>query len=394
MAGILDRLAGHAQPTRVDPGALAAAVAAARRKADPAAPAGPDGRTVRAEDYGLPTVQQLRTDLPVEDPALAAALAAARAGHWQPAAQLFWSVGQDWERRYVCTTVLASQAAQDDAWLRAWRQAHPQDAAAVTVQARSLVDLAWQIRSSNRAQDVSRDQWDGFFRMLNEVPALCREASALAPEDPTPWIVMLPTAMGLQWPNEDFTALWTEVVRRAPYHVKAHLAALSYWRPRWSGSVEHAVHFVETAIASAPRGSLLTLLRLDLLNSELRPDDQQQRPAFWTGDQVRWAVDEALADLAAADPGQLRVGALRSWLARILTLEGRHAEAFEQFRQLGSFIAFEPWSFSKDGTSLYLTTRTTAVLGWEDAGRPPLPPLPQPAAPPADSLFARYFQQI
>jgi hypothetical protein len=218
------------------------------------------------------------------------------------------------------------------------------------------------------------------------VPALCREASALAPEDPTPWIVMLPTAMGLQWPNEDFTALWTEVVRRAPYHVKAHLAALSYWRPRWSGSVEHAVHFVETAIASAPRGSLLTLLRLDLLNSELRPDDQQQRPAFWTGDQ--------LEGLAAADPGQLRVGALRSWLARILTLEGRHAEAFEQFRQLGSFIAFEPWSFSKDGTSLYLTTRTTAVLGWEDAGRPPLPPVPPPVAPPADSLFARYFQQI
>lgn len=383
MAGILGRLTGRNQERKVASGAAAAAAAAAQRRA-----AAPPVRTINPADYGMPERAQLRTDLPVNEPALDAAITAVQGGDWRPAAALFATAGRDWERRYLYTTIFAEQAANEDAWLLAWRQAHPQDAAAATVQARAVVDLAWQVRTSDRAENVTRDQWDGFFRVLSAAPDACREAAALAPEDPTPWAVMLPTAMGLQWPHDDFRAIWAEVVRRAPQHVKAHMAAQSYWLPRWYGSRELMIGFTETAIAAAPQGSLLTMLRLDLLNNELRPDDVQERPAFWKSDQVRWAVDEALADLAAADPRHLRIDAMRSWLARFLTVSGRYAEAVEQFRLMGPSIANLPWTYSSDRTSLFITTRTNAVLGWEDAGRPPLPGVPLRSAPPVGSYFS------
>ncbi len=357
MAGIRGRLADR----RKQVGAVPASAFPAPAQAS---------RTIKPAEYGMPLRTGLRTDLPITLPALDAAVAAVRAGRWEPAADLFAQVGADWELRYLCTTALAAEAVEDDAWLVAWREARPGDVAAASVHARALVDLAWAIRTSAQAEKVSPEQWNGFFRILRQVPDVCRAAAALAPEDPTPWIVLLPAAMGLEWSNDEFRAVWEEVRSRAPYHVKAHLAAMSYWRPRWHGSEELLVEFVEGAVAAAPAGSLLTLLRLDMLNAEFRPEDKGELKAFWKGDRVGVAIDAALADLAAADPEHLRVGGMRGWLAFFLTRAERYAEAVEQFRLIGTHIATEPWSYAADGTSVFTVTRADAVLGWEDAGRP------------------------
>jgi len=262
---------------------------------------------------------------------------------------------------------------REDAWLRAWRQAAPRDPGAAVVYARSLVEVAWAIRGTGRAEGVTAEQWQGFHRTLSAAPGACQEAAALLPEDPVPWIVHLGAATGLSYPHEAFRELWAMVRSRAPYHVPAHLGAMNYWLPRWHGSREVVTGFVEEAIATAPIGSLLTLLRLDLLNNELRPEDQEQRRAFWRGPEVRHAVDQGLADLAAAHPAHLRIDALRGWLAYFLTRSGRYAEAVWMFRQLGDRVATAPWSYSADGTALFTANRVEAVLGWEDAGRPALP---------------------
>jgi hypothetical protein len=355
MAGILGRLTGRKKQL---PTVLAAA---------------PAQRTIKPAEYGMPLRADLRTDLCVTLPGLDAAIAAAKDGRWEPVAALFAEVGDDWELRYLCTTALAEQAVEDDGWLAAWRHARPGDVAAECVHAYALVNVAWKIRSSDRAEKVGQEQWDGFFRVLREVPAVCAAAADLAPADPTPWIVLLTAARGLQWSHEEFNAVWAEVKQRAPLHFRAHSAAMSYWRPRWYGSEELMVRFVEEAVAAAPTGSLLSMLRLDMLNSEFRPKDPAELKAFWTSDRVTAAVDAALADLAAAEPAHLRIGAMRSWLAFFLTRGERWAEAVEQFRLIGTHIAAEPWSYSKDRTTLFTTTRANAVLGWEDAGRPELP---------------------
>ncbi len=370
MAGFLGRLSGR---SKQQDAARTAAAASAQRSAAPAPTAEGSKRTIVPADYGMPPRSALRTDVPVVVPALDAAKAAAAAGDWRPAAELFEAVGANWELRYYCTTVLADVAAADDGWLRAWRTARPQDAAAATIAVESLVRLAWKLRSSARAEKVSAEQWEGFFRVLRTVPAACQEAAALAPEDPTPWIAMLPAAKGLQWSHEDYRRLWEEVRQRAPFHVKAHLSAMTYWQPRWSGSLELMSEFVEDSIARAPRGTLLTVMRMQFLNDEVRPADKEGRAAFWQSEQVRLAVDAALTDLAGADPWHLRITDMRSWLAYMLALSRRYPEAVEQFRLIGTAIGCYPWALNTDMAALLTTNRTNAVLGWEDAGRPPLP---------------------
>ena len=372
MPRFLDRITGQGRPPKT-----AAATG----------PAKDASRTIQPAQYGLPLRAELHTARSVDDPALEAAVLAAKAGNWQPAGALLWESGRDWNRRYFYTLVFGALAAEDDRWLQAWRQAHPQDAAAAAVEASSLVQLAWKIRSGDVSSKVSREQWDGFFRVLHQVPEHCRQAAALSPEDPTPWIVLLTAAKGLQWDNDEFRAVWAEVVARAPHHVLAHTSAQSYWLPRWFGSTDLVLEFTEQSIAAAPDGSLLSMLRLDLLNRELRPQDSKLRPEFWRGEQVGWAIDEALIDLAAADPGHLRINALRSWLAIFLVRTERWAEAVEQFRAIGRMVAFEPWSYSNDGTLMFTRQRANAVLGWEAAGRPAVPPLPVHRPAPAGSYF-------
>jgi hypothetical protein len=223
--------------------------------------------------------------------------------------------------------------------------------------------------------------------MLHQVPPVVEEAAGLSPEDPTPWMMLLAAAMGLQWDNDAYRELWAKVVERVPHSLWAHLGAQSYWLPRWFGSTELVLEFTENAIAAAPDGALLSALRLDLLNRELRPKDVEARPAFWRSEQVCWAVDEALIDLAAADPNHVRINVLRSWLAIFLVRQERWAEAVEMFRALGRMAANEPWSYSSDKTSLFTQNRATAVLGWEEAGRPQAAPLPQHRPAPAGSYF-------
>lgn len=382
MSGFLNRLVSRGK--QASP-AAAVAAAAARRAAEPPRPSSPAERSIVPADYGLPARTQLRNDILRPMPELDTAREEVRAGRWEAVAALFDRTGNDWELRYYYVTTFASLAADEDAWLRAWLAARPQDAAAATVYARSLVDLAWKIRGGGWAKDVTREQWEGFFRVLGEAPAACHAAAALAPEDPTPWIVHFAVGMGSSYEHADFRALWAEATARAPYHVKGHLSAMTYWLPRWKGSRELVTAFVEEAIASAPRGSLLTAMRFELMNTELRPADPAEREPYWRGEEVRRAIDEGLADLAAADPGHLRVSLLRSWLSLFLTRAGRHAEAVAVFRELGTSVGSEPWTYSADGTSLYVSMRNTAVLGWEEAGRPALPdgrsPLDAPGFP-------------
>jgi len=386
MSRFLERITGKARPPRPASDAKAAA-AAGRQPGTGPAKDGSSNRTIQPAEYGLPLRTELRTDRSVDDPALDAAVLAAKAGNWQPVGALMWEAGRDWERRYLYTWIFGALAAEDARWLQAWRQAHPQDGAAAAIEASSLVQLAWKIRTGDVSSKVSREQWDGFFRVLRQVPEHCREAAALSPEDPTPWVVLLGAAKGLQWGNDEFRALWAEVVARDPHHVLAHISAQSYWLPRWYGSTDLVLEFTEQAIAAAPVGSLLSLLRLDLLNRELRPEDSKLRPAFWSGEQVRWAIDEALIDLAAADPANVRINAMRSWLAVFLVRTERWAEAVEQFRAIGRMVAFEPWSYSTDGTALFTQQRATAVLGWEAAGRPAVPPPARHRSAPAGSYF-------
>lgn len=312
--------------------------------------------------------ERLNTKLSAPDPApLAAALAAARAGDWQPAAALFeaTAAARDWELRARHCERLADLAAEDDAWLLAWEAARPDDPGAALLRARSTVFLAWRVRGAKRAQYTTGEQFEGFRRILVRSREEHARAAALAPEgDPSPYIGELWTALGLGFPHADVDRLWELITERAPHHYEAHFSALQYWCAKWRGSERLARDFAARAAKDAPLGSLMTAFPLI---AHFEHDESDTTDADCTPEMYA-LVDAALADAAAADPDHPRLPEVRHLLAYYLSLQGRDEAAVEQYRLVDGHIGALPWRYRADPADLYCRLRDESVALTAPAG--------------------------
>lgn len=281
-------------------------------------------------------------------------------GDWKTAAELLRGIGRDWPRRSLAVALLANIAAEDDSWLLAWEAdgpGGPDDPDAALVRARSTVRLAWQVRGSDRANHTTEEQFAGFHRLLRRSREEIARASALNPDDPTPYVSEIWTALGLGYPHSEMDRLWSEVTARDPYHYEAHFGALQYWCKKWRGSEELAMEFAERAAAAAPLGSLLTALPLI---AHFEHDESDDSATDRTPEMIA-RVNAGLADAAAADPTHPRLPELRHLLAYYLALQDRDESAIEQFKLVDGYVYALPWHHSKRMAARYCRIRNLSA---------------------------------
>ncbi|AOT60754.1 hypothetical protein [Streptomyces rubrolavendulae] len=345
-------------------GAVAVSVAAYRRFNGAAPSRGEAGAEREAQALGLLPASRQNTMLAAPDPGLERALAAAAArGDWQPAARLMAATreGRDWSRRSRYAGFLGEAAAEGDgAWLEAWEAALPDDPDAAVVRASSTVCLAWLMRGGDWAKNTSAERFAGFFEVLPRSRDQVARAAELAPEDPTPYIVEISTALGLNYPHKKMHRIWKEITDRAPHHPGAHRSALQYWCAKWHGSEELAVRFARVAADSAPPGSLLRTLPL-LAWWEHRGREAKARD--YRAPELVALVDAALADAAAAPPDHPDLPGTRHLLAYFLARQGRFDAALEQFRLVDGYVGAWPWADYTDPVAYYCRWRDKAVRG-------------------------------
>ncbi|MFB6689141.1 hypothetical protein ACFCX3_01270 [Streptomyces virginiae] len=293
-------------------------------------------------------------------PEQTAAVAAVKAGDWEAGAAYLDAAGQDWEERWQRMRPLSELAAEDDAWLLAWRAARPSDPSAALVNADTGVLVAWNVRGSARASHTTQEQFRIFRELLLKAREQAREAQRLAdPADPVPYMVEQSISQGLGYAHEEYRELWSQIVERDPKNLSAHTNAMQYWSQKWRGSHELALAFAGECAASAEPGELLSVLPLiayieqELHESDLKPE------TFFKEPEVLAAVEAALADLAAAGPDDWRSIRLRHLLAWFLFWQDRDAEAVEQFRHIDGHIGAMPWYYWSP--SRYVYARDWAV---------------------------------
>ncbi|MEV5720072.1 DUF4034 domain-containing protein [Amycolatopsis mediterranei] len=291
--------------------------------------------------WGLPPDKEVTAAKFVADARVAEAVSAYLDGDWQPGAALLADLGTDWDRRAFAVQHLGDAAADDDAPLKGWLASGSADAAAVSAQ--GLVALAWQIRSGTTSDNVSHDQWAGFFRVLEDAEAAARAAAEAAPDDPTPWSTMLTVAMGRQYDNDAFREVWAELMARDPLHRAGHQQALQYWCAKWFGSHEQMFAFADEAAAKAPKLAGLTLVAAH--------EAEDKGVAAWKSDRTKLALDVVLPWLAGEGrdhPANLRD---RAYAAKALVANDRCDEAVEQFKVLGVHADALVWAY--DGKPVY-----------------------------------------
>ncbi|MFD3514129.1 hypothetical protein [Streptomyces sp. NPDC058657] len=311
--------------------------------------------------YGLLPLRWQNSRLAGPDAALQRACRAASRGRWEPAAELFADAGQDWERRALYAQRLGHLAAwRSDGWLKAWQEARPEGRDVALVVARARVVYAWKLRGHARAVQTSRKQFEGFHRELRTSRGDLARAAALHPDDPSPFIAEIWTALGLGYPNREMHALWAEITVRAPHHFEAHTSALQYWTAKWQGSNKLAREFAEKAAAGAPPGSLLSVL--PLLAWYEAEGYELGEPGFRSA-RIRALTDAALADVALADAHHPRLPEVRHVLAYFLYMQGRYRAAREQFRKVDGYTEALPWRYHRVKQFAYRVARNRTAHG-------------------------------
>ncbi|MFG2696182.1 hypothetical protein [Kitasatospora sp. NPDC048407] len=314
-------------------------------------------RTIYPADHGLVPGDELILDPGLAGPDVDAALAALEAGDWHPVADLLAAAAGDHDRRRGLMRRFAEPAAENDAWLLAWRAEQPDNADAAILAQDSLVVLAWNVRTSQRAAAVTSERWAAFRKVLGDAEAAAAEAVRLAdPADPLPFVAQIPLAMGQSWDNERFRALWQEIVSRDPHNFSAHTGALQYWCAKWKGSHEEMHAFVDAAVAAAPKGSLLSALKLEAYFEQFEGNKEP-----YTAPEVQAAVAAVLADLELADPDDRHRRYAHGWLVWVLAQAGRPADAMPHLRALGPIVP-EPWTYWADPVDRFVTRRIDIVL--------------------------------
>lgn len=320
-------------------------------------------RAATAVAQGFVPEADLDTDNPAPvPPERTAALAAAASGDWEAAAAYVDAAGQDWQERMERVRPLAEAAAEDDAWLLAWRAARPSDPTAAVVNADTSVQVAWNVRGSLRATHTTQEQFRLFHQLLTKAQEDAHEAQRLAdPADPTPYIVEQPIAFGLGYSHERYRELWEQITGRAPKVLWAHYTALQFWCRKWRGSHELALAFAQESAAAGEPGDLLSLLPLIAYFEKQTDEDDLSVDTYYKEPEILAAVDAALADLAAAGADHPQAPLMRHMLAYLLFWQDRDAEAVEQFRHIDGYIGAMPWSYVGTPKRRYLYARNFAV---------------------------------
>ncbi|WP_405795320.1 hypothetical protein [Streptomyces sp. NBC_01506] len=327
-------------------------------------------------ELGLLPRDRQGTELAGADAVLERALVEARGGRWEAAAESLGATAKerDWERRALYARVLGEAAARQDSWLRAWRASRPDgspDADAELVQASATVSRAWLLRGSPYAEHTTPEQADAFHELLPEARADTARAAELGPDDPSPYIVEIRTALGVGYGPDQMRELWAEITARTPHPTSAplygaHEAAIQYWSARWHGSAELAREFAAQATADAPVG---TLMRGLPLIAWFDHHDAAATSRDYADPRLTALVDAALADVAAAPADHPRLPEVRHLLAYFLTRQGRYEEALEQFRLVDSHVNALPWRTRRDPADFFTSTRTKAIRGSEARAR-------------------------
>jgi hypothetical protein len=331
----------------------------ASRSADSVAP-GADGE--------LPPGRTLRVDAP--DAPTATALAAAKRGDFGPARDLLAGTREcaEWDRRDDCVRKLAEGALHTPQWLNTWHAELPGDPDAWLVSADLGVVRAWHFRSDLTAKHVTSEQFRLFGRELADALPTIQQAAALNPEDPVPWRIALTHARGTGAPRGVFGSCLQEFLDRDPGNYPCHTNALQYLCAKWYGSHEEMFEFAEYAADHAEPGALLNALPVCAVTEYQAPVGRGQGGSI-APERLTAAVDRALEASAHHPPGDRAAAGFRNHLALALVRAGRHAEALEQFRAIGTDVRSTPWGYLGSAIDEFIGARRKARTGARLRGR-------------------------
>jgi hypothetical protein len=314
-------------------------------------------------------VLRVNMDPALGDIALAEARDALASGDWGPARDVMaktrkGAAGTGWDRRSHRVRVLA-EAVANSSWVERWQVLEPvnPDAALLRAQVETVRALRGSLTGGGGYRDSAAEALD-----------LCIHAAEMAPEDPTPWVIMLTLARaadrGLKGGHDEFWRRWQEMRTRDAFNRDGHHEALMYLFGAWCGSHQEMYDFAYWLAGEAPEGSPLGILPLvahaEVFRAATAGVAKQRQPspyAHWSRDLVSADVDRVMHSwLESAAQPHAQADLDRNYLLHAMVYSGRADtdETRALFDAIGSHAMRVPWSYTGDPGSSFLYWRDLA----------------------------------
>ncbi|MFJ1863682.1 hypothetical protein ACIOD1_03540 [Streptomyces sp. NPDC088097] len=279
----------------------------------------------------------------------------------------FASLTDEDDRALACRTV--AEAANARLFLQHAMKGRPGDPLLRAVFADHLIMAGWNIRTGQRAEHVSRAQFDSFHAHLREAEVLLIDLCAEHPDHALAWYLRVINARGLELGTGEAVRRHERLAEHHPHHYSGQMQLLQKLCPKWGGTFEEAHEFAraraEAAPEGGPHGALVALAQMEHY-LELRKDGDRaaaesylREPAQHTA-LARAAARSVLHPAARADAFHA-VGAHNAFAAAH-SAAGRHAEAAPHFRALGDRASSFPWGYvDNDAEAAFTRHRKTAL---------------------------------
>ncbi|CAK7286451.1 hypothetical protein AB0N77_33205 [Streptomyces misionensis] len=322
---------------------------------------GRDGGRPAADPHALPAPRWQKNGMytlrALGDARVLTLVEAATVGDWAgvKAALAPFDLGRD-DR---VLSELADLAGVQD-WIgRAVEEDKEHRATALLISGARHVRWGWEARTSARAADVTREQWQVFHERLHIAEEQLLEAAELRPEWVTPWRRLLTSGRGMSLgPAVNETRL-DAALRRDPLHLEAHVEWVSQLQPRWGGEPGEALAFAREAFAGAPDGH-----RLGCLIAIAHIEDWVE------SNRMNSLITPAIQDelLETAERSILHPAYVRrpGWqydfnvFAMALSLASERIALPQVFRELKGAYTTWPWSYMDQPEKKYARARRNA----------------------------------
>jgi hypothetical protein len=142
-------------------------------------------------------------------------------------------------------------------WIPQAIAAEPDSALPLLVSGARQVSWAWEARTSARAKNVAREQWQVFFERLAVAEEQLQEVAEREPGWLAPWYFLQGSGRGASLGRDVGQYRFEEAVRRCPGHLGSHVRHLQLLCKKWSGSHKEMHAFARQSMLNAPEGSPL-----------------------------------------------------------------------------------------------------------------------------------------
>ena len=238
---------------------------------------------------------------------------------------------------------------------QSWARREPNNSSA-------LVLHAWTQLARGRAQ--------GHLEDTAVVVDSCVRAAELAPDDPTPWVVLLGVARLERWEQSQAFGVWNEVLARDRWNREAYLTMLGYLTPEEGGSRIQVLDFVDALCARMPAN--MPCAATELTAQVFQYHSVLDRGGFealvarnhWSQAMAAQALERVVHTWV--QPGFLRHAraiADLNLLAYALMAADRRHEARPVFEALGGIVTAWPWQTGGDPLTEFEQAQRRAAAG-------------------------------